>query len=297
MLQLTVCLTLAARGWLMYKWGSQIRSLLWNEEAVSPLLEKYTSLSWEDYALESDPYITNGIEWLGIILMIGAVLTLLMRIPYFAIFKWFLVPLWAILALDSFGNYAYVNYQSAMMIEYVLQAGIPLLFLWVLVWPMMPKTWAWVASLCVCACFVGHGLYAVGYHPVPWSFQVMTMDILGISEERALAFLYTVGILDFIAAIAILIPQLRRPGLYYMVMWGGITALARILAHYDTAQKYNGMDPWIAEFVVRTSHWLFPILLLMMLPLWNQNGRLELSLLKISSQIRRGLSKAAISQK
>jgi len=297
MLQLTVCLTLASRGWLMYKWGSHIRSLLWNEEAVSPLLEKYTSLSWEDYALESDPFITTGIEWLGIILMVGAVLTLLMRVPYFTVFKWFLVPLWAILTLDSFSNYVDVNYQVAMLIEYVLQAGIPLLFLWVLVWPMALKTWAWMASLCLSACFIGHGLYAVGFHPVPWSFQVMTMDILGVSEESALAFLYTVGVLDFVAAIAILVPQLRRVGIYYMVVWGGATAIARILAHYDPAQKYNGMDPWIAECVVRSSHWLVPMLLLMMLPLWNQNGRLTLSLLKISSQTRRVLSKAAILKK
>ena len=297
MLQLAVSLTFAARGWLMYKWDSHIRSLLWHEEAVSPLLEKYTSLTWEDYALESDPFITTGIEWLGILMMVGAVLTLLMRIPYFAIFKWFLIPLWAILALDSFSNYFDVSYQEGMLIEYVLQASIPLLFLWLLVFPKMLKTWGWLASIFVSACFVGHGLYAVGYHPVPWSFQVMTMDTLGISEDASKSFLYTMGILDFVAGIAILIPVLRRPGLYYMLAWGGATSIARIWAHYDPAQKYNGMDPWIAECVVRTSHWLVPMLLLMMLPLWNQNGRLTLSLLEISSQTRRILSKAAILKK
>ena len=278
----------------MFKWDSHIRSLLWNEEAVSPLLEKYTSLSWEDYALESDPFITTGIEWLGIILMLGAVLTLLMRIPYLAIFKWFLIPLWSIMALDSFSNYFDVHYQSGMLIEYLLQAVMPLLFLLILVFPKRLKTWAWFASLVVAACFVGHGLYAVGFHPVPWSFQVMTMDLLGISEESSKSFLYTVGVLDFAAGLAILIPVLRRPALYYMVIWGGATALARILAHYDPAEKYNGMDPWIAECVVRTSHWMVPILLLMLLPLWNKNGRLTLSLLEISSQTRRVLSKASI---
>jgi|GEM_PF-373377 hypothetical protein len=294
MLQLTVSLTLASRGWLMYKWDSHIRSLLWNEEAVSPLLEKYTNLSWEDYALESDPFITTGLEWLGIVLMLGAVLTLLMRIPYFAIFKWFLIPLWAILALDSFSNYFDVSYQLGMLIEYMLQAGIPLLFLLVLMFPRMLKTWAWVTSLFVSACFIGHGLYAVGYHPVPWSFQVMTMEILGISEESSISFLYTVGVLDFMAGIAILVPILRRLGLYYMFAWGGATSLARILAHYDPSLKYHGMDPWVAECVVRTSHWVVPMLLLMLLPLWDKNGRLTLSLLEISSQTRRVLSKASI---
>ena len=61
------------------------------------------------------------------------------------------------------------------------------------------------------------------------------------------------------------------------------------------------MDPWIAECVVRTSHWVVPLLLLMLLlmllPLRNQNGRLTLGLLEISSQTRRVLSKASILKK
>lgn len=297
MLQLCVSLTLASRGWLMMKWDSHIRSLLWHEEAVSPLLEKYTNLTWEEYALESDPFVTGGIEWFGIILMLGAVLTLLMRIPYFRVFKWFLIPLWAILAIDSYSNYFDVSYQSGMLVEYVLQAGIPLLFLWVLVFPKMLKKWGWMASLLASGCFIGHGMYAVGFHPVPWSFQVMTMEILGVSEESSKSFLYVIGILDFVAGLAILVPCLRRPGLYYMIAWGAATALARIVAHYDPSLNYKGMDPWIAECLVRTSHWLVPVLLLMLLPLWSQNGRLTLSLLEISSQTRRVLSNARILKK
>ena len=254
---------------------------------MSPLIIKYTSLTWEDYALESDPYITTGIEWLGIILMFGAVLTLMMRIPYFAIFKWFLIPLWGILALDNLSNYFDVAYQSGMLIEFSLQASAPLLLLWVLVFPRMLKTWGWLATILVSACFIGHGLYAVGYHPVPWIFQTMTMGILGVEEETARSMLYAMGVLDFIVAFCVFIPFLRRPALYYMVLWGMATAVARIWAHYEPAQKYNGLDPWIAECVVRTVHWMIPLLLLMLLRSWNQNGRLTLGMMEISSRTQR----------
>lgn len=287
LLQIAVSLTFAARGWLMYRWDSHIRSLCWHEEVMSPLIIKYTSLTWEDYALESDPYITTGIEWLGIILMFGAVLTLMMRIPYFAIFKWFLIPLWGILALDNLSNYFDVAYQSGMLIEFSLQASAPLLLLWVLVFPRMLKTWGWLATILVSACFIGHGLYAVGYHPVPWIFQTMTMGILGVEEETARSMLYAMGVLDFIVAFCVFIPFLRRPALYYMVLWGMATAVARIWAHYEPAQKYNGLDPWIAECVVRTVHWMIPLLLLMLLRSWNQNGRLTLGMMEISSRTQR----------
>ncbi|MFC4995115.1 hypothetical protein [Rubritalea tangerina] len=297
LLQLAVAVTFAARGWLMYRWDSHIRGLIWNEEAVAPLLAKVSDVSWEDFALESDPYITGGIEFLGIALMVGAFLTLLMRIPYFAIFKWALIPLWAIVALDSYSNFFDVHYQEGMLIEYALQVGLPLLFLWVLVFPRQLVAWGWVACCLASMCFIGHGLYAVGHHPVPWLFQNMTMEILGVGESAAKGWLYLMGVLDFIVAIGVLVPWLRKPSLVYMVFWGGVTSIARVLAHYEPAEKFYGMDPWVAEMFVRCSHWLVPLLVLMLLPLKSQNGRLTLSLLEISSQTRRVLSKATILHK
>ena len=297
LLQLTVAVTLAARGWLMYRWDSHLRGLLWNEGAMRPFVEEYLLMDWQQYANESDPYITLGIEILGGVLMVGGLLTLLMHVRPLSFLKWLLLPLWMILALDSYSNYFDVSYQEGMLIEYALQASTPLLLLWVLVLPNRMRVWAWGASVLVAMCFIGHGMYAMGYHPVPWSFQVMTMDILGVDETMAKRILYVAGILDFAVAIGILIPVARRVSLIYMIFWGGVTALARIWAHFDKATKYWGIDPWLAETLVRTVHWMIPVLLLMLLRSRSPNSRLTLAMLEVSSQTKRILSRAKILHK
>jgi hypothetical protein len=118
----------------------------------------------------------------------------------------------------------------------------------------------WIAVVTVGAAltFVGHGLYAVGFHPVPLSYQTMTMKLLGCSQDFALVFLQVVGWLDFVAAACLFIRPLKIVGLIYMIGWGLATAFARILSHYSPA----GFNPWGAETFVRTSHWLLPLILL-----------------------------------
>ncbi|NWK55996.1 hypothetical protein HW115_10255 [Verrucomicrobiaceae bacterium N1E253] len=271
-LQLCTTLTLLSRGWLMFRWDSHIRGLCWNEELLTPWIEQYTDSSWDDYALHSDPYITSSIEWLGITLMIISGLCLLLRVPKLAWLKWSLVPAFLIMTLDAFGNLADKDYDAAMAMEYALQVGTPLALLMALTRHKWNRTWGWIVSLLAASCFLGHGLYAAGHFPLPWSFQTMSMTILRVDEEQAKAFLYLAGVLDFIVAAAILIPALRRPALYYMILWGGVTSLARVLAHYNPALKYNGLDPWVAEMLVRSSHWLLPLLILALLPSYTKQS-------------------------
>ena len=93
----------------------------------------------------------------------------------------------------------------------------------------------------------------------------MTMDLLRCSDATALRFLLVVGILDFVAAACVLLPALRiqQAGLVYMVLWGGATALARVLTYYDPSVDLYGLDPGIAQTLVRTSHWALPLFMLL----------------------------------
>ena len=91
----------------------------------------------------------------------------------------------------------------------------------------------------------------------------MTTEILPLSETASLMFLKIVGWLDFIVVALIFLPITRRAGLAYMVCWGGLTTLARILAYYDSELPRYGLDPWLIEALVRTPHWLIPLLLLL----------------------------------
>jgi len=90
----------------------------------------------------------------------------------------------------------------------------------------------------------------------------MTMGILGLDQEATLRFLLVAGWLDWIAAALLLLPAARIPALGYMVAWGALTAAARTVAHAGTREPLFGLDPWIAETLVRTPHWALPLLAL-----------------------------------
>jgi len=65
--------------------------------------------------------------------------------------------------------------------------------------------------------FIGHGLYAVGFHAVPANFVLMVQAGLGVGEGVARDLLLMVGFLDFIAAALLLLPfrEARRAALLW----------------------------------------------------------------------------------
>ena len=93
----------------------------------------------------------------------------------------------------------------------------------------------------------------------------MTTGILPVTEEGSLLFLKIVGWLDFVVVALLFIPVTQRAALIYMICWGGATSLARVLTYYEPNLPWNGMDPWLAEALVRTSHFLVPLWLLLQL--------------------------------
>jgi len=270
-LQLTVTLTFLARGWLYWRWDSPVRGIFWQEDWWTPVLDKWFNTTWDDFAYESDAYITKGIEWTGILLMLLALAPLFLKRDQSSWKQqwWLKLPILlgcGILLIDNIGRYCESDFNVGMFIEHTLQVFAPL---FLLLYPLairLPSTWAHICAFFASLTFIGHGLFAFGYYPVPAKFINMTIDILRFSETFALKFLYVMGILDFIVAVTIFIPALRRLTLYYMITWGFVTAAARVVANVNSAEKYYALDPWVAETIVRTSHWLIPLILLAMLP-------------------------------
>lgn len=253
-LNILVSVTFVARGWLTYRWDSPIRGLLWNEEFFAPVVQRCLGLSWQDYAANSDQAITGSLEICGIILMVSAI------VPWLPIRKTFcallILPAILILSIDTFARFVESGFQFGMLIEHALQVGIAFAWLTAHHYRTKPIPWIIWAKVLVALTFVGHGLYAVGLHPVPWSFQSMTRDLLGLSEPGALLFLRIVGCLDFVVAVAMFIRPIEKPVLAYIIFWGAVTALARI------ASNPTAIDPWFAENLVRTVHWGIPLLIL-----------------------------------
>ena len=247
-LRLCVSVTVLARGWLTWNWDSPIRGLIWNERWWSD------SIDWEAFALGSDTAITNGLEIFGLSLMIGA------AVPWLTINRkmgwavWLLIPLSGALLLDSFARFIDSGNQLGMGIEHTLQWGCPLLLFVVLRKGSISRSWVIAAALATMLTFVGHGLYAVGFHPVPLKYQTMTASLPGIEGAGIFTFLSVFGVLDFAAALALLVKPLRKWALFYLIGWGALTALARVVTG-------SSLDPWVMETVVRSAHWLVPLLI------------------------------------
>ncbi|MEM8710883.1 MAG: hypothetical protein AAGG01_08020 [Planctomycetota bacterium] len=256
LLQVSVALVLLGRGWLTYRWSSPIRGLLWDEVLMTPILARF-GIAWPDYAAGSDAGITLGLKVAGVVLTISALLVLLVRrAPRAAALA--LMPSMVILLLDGYARYSERDFEIGMGLEGALQWGAPMILLLCARSGVTGRLWKGLLLLAAAATFTGHGLYAVGFHPVPWQFEAMVENILGTGPLATNRLLLCAGLLDFAAVTALWWRRTRMLALGYMVIWGAATALARPVAN-------DGLDPWLAQLVVRTPHWAIPLALLVLL--------------------------------
>jgi len=116
-----------------------------------------------------------------------------------------------------------------------------------------------------------HGLFAYGYTSYIWILhhqppsQLIKIVQIGLGTEElttAAGFLRTMGIIDFVAAVCVLIPWTRIPALIYMVAWGFVAALTRTWVYFDPADAIDSLNRWVPEFLIRTPFFLLPLLLL-----------------------------------
>ncbi|MDF1657329.1 MAG: hypothetical protein P1U58_06930 [Verrucomicrobiales bacterium] len=264
LLKLCVSVTLVARGWLTWQWDSPIRGLVWHEDWWSSLLEKTTDLTWTDFALASDPWINQGLMVFGILLIVGGILPWFISKSCCPWTRWLLWPLAGLLLIDSFARWVSSDYEFGMAIEHALQMITPIALFFVSGKNPAMKRWCLLVSIAAAMTFIGHGCYAAGIHPVPLSYQNMTIGILGVSQDTALILLAVAGWLDILFAIGIFFRQTRMLSLCYLVLWGAATAAARVVAHIDLGIDGWALNPWAFETMVRTSHWLLPLLLLLL---------------------------------
>lgn len=263
---MAAAITLISRGWLFLRWDCPFRAILWHEEWMTGPVDTFLHLEWVDYGMTSDPYITLAMQVCGVMLMIIGVTCLIVRRSNIRMNDLLLLAT-SIMMLFSFASWLEKGWQLGMLLEHALQTLAPL-FLWFhLRKPLPHRTLLIFIQLCAAFTFIGHGLYAMGHHPIPADFVTMCMKILGMNEAGSYHTLRIAGYLDFIVAIGIFLPwkHVRISCLSYMIGWGFLTAIARMISHYHPAEKFYGIDPWLAETLVRTPHWLIPLALLFLL--------------------------------
>ena len=210
--KISVVLVFLGRAWQFIFWDASFRTFFWNESLLKPFVETVIGIEWQTYANSPklDVFINSSVLAFGILYLLSAISVILHskieRIAnYIIIFGGIGLLLLAYLLMsDRF-------YQFSQFFEYSIQFSIPFIFVFYDK-RLIQKHLIIILKLLIAAVFIAHGLYAVGYYPIPGYFLGMVIDILGFTEEGACNFLLIAGILDFIGAFLIFLPKVLPTG-------------------------------------------------------------------------------------
>lgn len=215
---------------------------------------------WNDYvlSLQTDERILLYTRIVGMLFALSALL--------FAVF-WRSRPgwLWAVAIFNSlllffiaFCYFLEKGYQIGQWLEYSAQTLMPVLAIWA-ARPGPNRAFHLVASLAVALTFIGHGLYALGVHPVPGNFVYMLTQNISMSDAEAKSFLHIAGWLDMVVGVGVFIPRFRKYALLYAVLWGGLTTFARLTSYILFGHLFwLTVHQWLFQFLVRLPHFLLP---------------------------------------
>lgn len=237
--------------------GTAIVECLGYESWLSGLVGLW--MPWEEYAVDIYPTLSEmaaGFWTAG----------------YFIAFAGLFLPgtwRWAIwlgailLLLEAIMSMAGQYYWLVSFLEKSLMIVTPVLYLSAK-YPedRLRINWAVMGRLAVVIVFVIHGMYALTIFPRPGYWIEMVSMVTGFSGEWAGWFLNGIGVLDILVAGWVLL----RPGLsnlvwYYLIAWGLLTAIARILGFIQEGFVADALTNWGYETLIRLPHGLVPLAL------------------------------------
>jgi hypothetical protein len=170
----------------------------------------------------------------------------------------FLVPAFLFLLAESFltarmGGMGYANWAPS---AYALRYATPLaLMMFLFQAPFGGAQAGSLLRIALALVFLTHGAEAFLHHPRFVDLIINSAsNLLGwrIEEAAAKTILSWIGVMDMTLAIAVVIRPFRTL-LWWMAVWGLITALARLTA--------NGWGAY-PELLLRTTHFVVPFVLL-----------------------------------
>ena len=173
-----------------------------------------------------------------------------------------------LLLFHSFNALIKSGYAPEQMVEHSLKIGLPILLLLTIEF-RNKKTFdaqliKWLKIL-TAAAFIGHAEFALGLHYVPENFYDMITTILPLSIDEATVFLMAVGILDILCAIMLFTP-LNKFFIYYLIVWGIVTSIARTWYGLLVTDHLTGPQflDYTGNTIFRLSHGIIPILILIL---------------------------------
>lgn len=237
------------------------RAILWDDTLMPAIVEGLFKTPWSNYVTSAtvDKWIQLSIKTNGLLFVIAAFSALFINTKNFKFLKFpiyiggfLLVLLSALLMKEKF-------YHNAQFFEHAIQFGIPFVLLFSLKTQATPSNLSLILKILIAITFTSHGLYALGYYPIPGNFIDMTINATGFNEDTSVQILYFAGVLDLLLSILIFIPKVSRYALLYAVIWGLLTAFARTAANFNTDFIANSLHQTLYQVIYRLPHGLIPL--------------------------------------
>ena len=266
-IQLATVAVFLGRGWQHLFWDAPFRSVLWDEDWMKGIVRIIFGMDWNTYitSAEVDQKIDGLIKGTGIFYMLCALLSIFIKkIP--PVLKKILLIGAISLVLLAFGYYKEKFFSIGQFFEYTLQFSAPVILYYLANGGAITDKFKLFIKIAIALTFTCHGLYAFGIYPLPETFVTMTINILGVEESTAMILLKGMGILDFVVSILIFLPKKWTiMALKYAVVWGFLTAFARMVAYFNFDFMWDALTQNWFETIYRIPHFMIPLALLLIL--------------------------------
>ncbi len=174
-----------------------------------------------------------------------------------------LLPSTILLFITSYASFIHSGYVPEQLIEHGIKLLTPLFLLRQLALNFSNMNEIIISlKILIALTFIGHGLFALGAHYVPSGFIEMTTEILGIPVSSSYLFLKIIGYIDILFALLIFTNFPIKFVYFYLIFWGLLTAIARLV--YGIMTNEGSMTEiiyWASNMVYRLPHGIIPLIL------------------------------------
>lgn len=265
------------RFWEHFRWLGPYRDFFYNPRGF--IIKFITSFTGENLTeIYNNHYYENIIiffsKGLGIVFLISGIIILF----YDKLYRLKFIVYIALIGLiiNYFGILMGKHFDMwGIFFEHLSQFTSPILFLYSVNNKFYSKNIIYLAQVSISITFIGHGLFAVGYYPQPGNFADMVIIGFNLEEETARFFLIIIGWLDFVFGFVLLIPFwfLRRKiianifnlFLWYGIIWGGLTAIARFYVPFSKDLFFSNISQDLHEVFIRFPHFITPLVIWLIL--------------------------------
>ena len=248
-------------------WETPYREFFWNGRLLEGIVNAWFNLSWNEYMVHpsTNAFIDGTAITLGVLYLSNSIICWLA--PYYQWARWS-----GLINLVLFLPFIWLNFQgywfnSLQILEFALQVGSIFFFFHLCKQGkghLFKKQTRLLLKLLIALTFTAHGLYAMGVFPLPQNFIQMTISALNVNNETAILFLWWAGFMDILLSVLIFTPfRIAKYALIYAIVWGFLTAFARIYCNVYMFDFWNGLNQWHYHFLVRNAHFIIPTIVYM----------------------------------